>query len=144
MKLGLSIGEVSAATGLSTYTLRYYEKEGLLPFVRKNSAGLRVYTENDLGWISMIECLKATGLTLKGIKQYIDWFKEGDATLPQRLAMFKKQKQDLAQKLTDLNNCMLKLDYKVRLYTEAVKKGSLKKASENKALAAEGARLFPR
>lgn len=56
--MGYSIGQVARKTGLTTHTLRYYEKEGLLPFVRKNSSGLRVFSDNDLGWLAMIECLK--------------------------------------------------------------------------------------
>ena len=67
--MGYSIGQVSKKTGLGVHTLRYYEKEGLLPFVSKTSSGLRTYSDNDLGWIKMIECLKATGMPLTGIKQ---------------------------------------------------------------------------
>ena len=85
--MGYSIGQVSQKMGLTAHTLRYYEKEGLLPFVKKNGAGLRVFSDNDLGWLELIECLKGTGMTLKGIKQYIDWFQEGDSTLKQRLEM---------------------------------------------------------
>lgn len=77
-----SIGQVAAKTGLTVHTLRYYEKEGLLPFVRKSSSGLRMFSDNDLGWLSIIECLKETGMPLKGIKQYIDWFREGDSPCP--------------------------------------------------------------
>lgn len=65
--MGFSIGEVVKKTGLSAHTLRYYEKEGLLPFVTKSSSGLRVYTESDLGWLTMIECLKSSGLQIKEI-----------------------------------------------------------------------------
>ena len=62
---GFNIGEVVKQTGLSAHTLRYYEKEGLLPFVTKNSSGIRVYTTTDLRWLSMIECLKDSGLQIK-------------------------------------------------------------------------------
>lgn len=142
MKLGYPIGQVAKKTGLSVHTLRYYEKEGLLPFVRKNSAGLRMYSDNDLGWLDMIECLKGTGMTLKGIKQYIDWFKEGDATLPERLAMFKQQKSELEKQLATLNLNMEKINYKIKLYTEAVKLGSLEQAGACDNLKKEGSRLF--
>ena len=63
-------------TGLTAHTLRYYEKKGCCRS-SKNSSGLRVFSDNDLGWLAMIECLKDTGMPLKGIKQYIDWFIEG-------------------------------------------------------------------
>ena len=69
--MGYSIGQVAKKTGLTAHTLRYYEKEGLLPFVQKSGSGLRVFSDNDLDWLAMIECLKETGMSLKGIKQYI-------------------------------------------------------------------------
>lgn len=123
-----SIGQVAAKTGLTVHTLRYYEKEGLLPFVRKSSSGLRMFSDNDLGWLSIIECLKKTGMPLKGIKQYIDWFREGDSTLPQRLEMFKQQQLKVLAQIEQFQKYLQKIDYKVRLYEEAVKLGSLDKA----------------
>lgn len=123
-----SIGQVAAKTGLTVHTLRYYEKEGLLPFVRKSSSGLRMFSDNDLAWLSIIECLKETGMPLKGIKQYIDWFREGDATLPQRLEMFKQQQVKVLAQIEQFQEYLQKIDYKVRLYEEAVKQGSFEKA----------------
>ena len=123
-----SIGQVAAQTGLTVHTLRYYEKEGLLPFVRKSSSGLRMFSDNDLAWLSIIECLKETGMPLKGIKQYIDWFIEGDATLPQRLEMFKQQQVKVLAQIEQFQKYLQKIDYKVRLYEEAVKQGSFEKA----------------
>ena len=120
--MGYSIGQVAKKTGLGVHTLRYYEKEGLLPFVR-------IYSDSDIGWLGMIECLKGTGMTLKGIKQYIDWYIEGDSTLEQRLEMFKRQKVKLEEQLAELQKNMAKIDYKISLYTEAVKVGSLDKVS---------------
>ncbi len=123
-----STGQVAAKTGLTVHTLRYYEKEGLLPFVRKSSSGLRMFSDNDLAWLSIIECLKETGMPLKGIKQYIDWFREGDATLPQRLEMFKQQQVKVLAQIEQFQKYLQKIDYKVRLYEEAVKQGSFEKA----------------
>lgn len=123
-----SIGQVAAKTGLTVHTLRYYEKEGLLPFVRKSSSGLRMFSDNDLAWLSIIECLKETGMPLKGIKQYIDWFREGDATLPQRLEMFKQQQVKVLAQIEQFQKYLQKIDYKVRLYEEAVKQCSFEKA----------------
>ncbi len=74
--LSYSIGQVAQKTGLSAYTLRYYEKEGLLPFVKKSDSGMRVYTDSDIAWLSMIECLKATGMPIKEIRLYIKWYSD--------------------------------------------------------------------
>ena len=140
--MGYSIGQVAKKTGLTAHTLRYYEKEGLLPFVKKNSSGLRVFSDNDIGWLVMIECLKGTGMPLKGIKQYIDWFIEGDSTLEKRLQMFKEQKQKLEEQMAQLQKHMEKIDYKIHLYEEAVKRGGFDKVASNKTLEKERKRIF--
>ncbi len=140
--MGYSIGQVAQKTGLSTHTLRYYEKEGLLPFVKKSGSGLSIFSDSDLGWLAMIECLKETGMPLKGIKQYIDWFIEGDSTLQNRLDMFRAQKTHIEEQIAQLQKHMEKINYKIKLYEEAVKKGSLDIASANKRLREERNRLF--
>lgn len=139
---GYSIGQVAEKTGLSPHTLRYYEKEGLLPFLQKSASGLRVFSQNDLNWLAMIECLKETGMPIKGIKQYIDWFIEGDNTLPQRLDMFKLQEKKIKEQLTQLQKNLDKIRYKIKLYTEAVRVGSLEKAHQNKEIEEEGKKVL--
>ena len=115
--MGYSFGQVAEKMGLTAHTLRYYEKEGLLPFVKKTGSGLRIFSDEDIGWLQMIECLKGTGMPLKGIKQYIDWYIEGDATLEKRLEMFKRQKVRLEEQMAQLKQHMEKIDYKISLYT---------------------------
>ena len=137
-----SIGQAARKTGLTTHTLRYYEKEGLLPFVKKSGSGLRVFSDGDIGWLEMIECLKGTGMPLKGIKQYIDWFIEGDSTLPQRLEMFQKQKKNLEEQIALLQKHMAKIDYKIHLYAKAVELGSLEKARIDKGLQKEQQKIY--
>lgn len=139
--MGYSIGQVAQKTGLTAHTLRYYEKEGLLPFVKKSGSGLRVFSDNDLGWLAMIECLKETGMSLKGIKQYIDWFREGDETLPQRLEMFREQKNRVEEQIALFQKHLQRINYKIKLYEVAVKYGSLDKALEDKKLIEEHNRL---
>jgi len=90
----------------------------------------------------MIECLKGVGMPLKGIKQYIDWYREGDTTLPERLEMFKRQKQNLEQQMAMLNKHMEKINYKINLYTEAVKLGSLEQAMNNKKIREEKKKVY--
>lgn len=140
--MGYSIGQVAEKTGLSTHTLRYYEKEGLLPFIKKSGSGLRVFSDGDLGWLAMIECLKETGMPLKGIKQYIDWFIEGDSTLQNRLDMFRAQKTHIEEQIAQLQKHMNKINYKIAFYETAVKKGSLDAASTDKKLQEIKKRLF--
>ena len=140
--MNYSIGQAAAKMGLTAHTLRYYEKEGLLPFVKKSGSGLRVFTESDLGWLVMIECLKGVGMPLKGIKQYIDWFIEGDSTLEKRLQMFKEQKANLEAQMAQLQKHMNKINYKINLYSKAVEKGSLALVQNDSELLKEKERLY--
>lgn len=139
---GFSIGEVVKRTGLSAHTLRYYEKEGLLPFVTKNSSGLRVYTTNDLRWLSMIECLKDSGLQIKEIRQYIEWFRQGDSTLQQRLELFQNRRKALEAEMARMQTVMNKITFKETLYTTALKLGSLSAADEDKTIMRLKKKLF--
>lgn len=140
--MGYSIGQAAKKMGLTAHTLRYYDKEGLLPFVKKNSSGLRSFSEDDMGWLVMIECLKGTGMQLKDIKQYIDWYIEGDSTLVKRLDMFKRQKVKLEEQMAQLQKHMEKIDFKIAYYTEAVANGSTDIYKRNQNLAAEKKRIF--
>lgn len=137
-----SIGQVAKKLGLSAHTLRYYDKEGLLPFVKKTSSGLRSFAETDVEWLIIIDCLKGTGMTLKDIKQYIDWYIQGDSTLEQRLNMFKQQKIKVAEQLAKLKEFQEKINYKIAYYTEAVNNGSDDVHKRNQCLTEEKKRLF--
>ena len=140
--MGYTIGQVAKKMGLTAHTLRYYEKEGLLPFIKKNGSGLRVFSDNDIGWLELIECLKGTGMSLKGIKQYIDWYIEGDSTLEKRLEMFKQQKINLDEQMLQLQQHMEKINYKIAYYSEIITNGSEGVFERNKELAEERERLY--
>ena len=140
--MSYTIGQVAKKMGLTAHALRYYDKEGLLPFVHKSSSGQRVFSEEDLDWLVIIDCLKGTGMQLKDIKLYIDWCQEGDSTLRQRLDMFKSQKTKLEQQMMQLQQYMEKINYKIAWYTEAVANGGIDKVKQNKCLAAEKERIF--
>ena len=113
--------EVSKITGLTTHTLRYYDKEGLLPYVRKLKNGIREFSDDDLNWIKIIECLKSTGLQIKEIKKYIDLHEQGDKTLTERLSLFENQKQKVQEQINILENCMEKINYKIKFFKSAMK-----------------------
>lgn len=108
------IGDFAAVTGLSSPTLRYYEKEGLIKPHRTEN-GLRYYTKQDASWIKFLLHLKSTGMTIEQLKQYVEWRAEGDSTIDKRIAMlqevhdnFEKQFAELQHSWTILND---KLDW---------------------------------
>lgn len=119
-----SISEAADKTGISSYTLRYYDKEGLLPFVKRNSGKKRIFTENDLRWLSLIKCLKNTNMSIKDIKKFIDWYLEGDSTLEKRYQFFLKHKSNVQSQIDDLEKYMEKIDYKIRYYKTAMEAGT--------------------
>lgn len=124
--MSYTIGEVAKKMGLTAHTLRYYDKEGLLPFVDKSESGIRLFKDEDFEWLAVIECLKQTGVQLKGIKQYIDWCMEGDATIQQRYDMFINRKAEAEQQIATLQKALDKIIYKCWYYETALAAGTMK------------------
>lgn len=110
--------------GVAPSTLRYYEKEGLLPFVERTDGGIRTFKDDDFAWLRTIECLKKTGMSIKDIKQFIDWCIEGDATIDKRLALIQKQKDEVNSQIRKLNDTLDMLDYKEWYYQTAKQAGT--------------------
>ena len=79
-----TVGEMAKLLGIPTSTLRYYDKEGLLPFVERSEGGIRVFKDNDYEWLKIIDCLKKTGMPLKDIKEFILMAIQGDDTIDRR------------------------------------------------------------
>lgn len=122
--MAYSIGEVADQTGISEYTLRFYDKQGLMPFVQRSSSGRRMFSQDDMDFIGLISCLKDTGMTLSEIKDFVEMTMEGDATLDQRLELFKQQKAAVKRQIAAANKRLEKLDFKVRYFTAACKAGT--------------------
>ena len=122
--MSYSISQAAKRTGLTEYTLRYYEKEGLLPFVGRTASCIRAFKENDFEWLSLITCLKQSGMPVKQIKEFIDLCSQGDDTLQERLDIFKEHKKDVEAKMEELTKHMQKIDYKIWYYTTAVEAGT--------------------
>ena len=119
-----TIGEAAQRMHLSAPTLRYYDKEGLLPFVDRSAGGARMFKESDFEWLRLIECLKSTGMPIRDIKQFIDWYMEGDTTLPQRRDMFYERRRAVEAQIETLHATLDMIDYKCWYYDTAVAAGS--------------------
>lgn len=127
-----SIGEVAKKLDLTVYTLRYYDKEGLIPFVDRTSSGTRVFKESDIEALKIIECLKSTGMPLKEIKAFIDWCSEGDSTLKQRYEMFMDRKSCVEAQMEELRKTMELIDHKCWYYKTAIDAGTEDIHKENR------------
>ena len=122
--MGYTIAEASKRTGISIHTLRYYDKEGILPFVSRTPSGIRDFKESDFEWLTVISCLKKTGMPIKNIKKYIEMCIEGDPTIADRLEVFNGQKALLGAKMAELQACMDMINYKIWYYETAAKAGT--------------------
>ena len=99
-----TVGEMAQKLGVPTSTLRYYDKEGLLPFVERSSGGIRMFRENDFEWLQVIRCMKKAGMSIKDIRQYIELSMQGDDTIDTRLEMFRHQREVLTQQIQQLQH----------------------------------------
>ena len=128
--MAYTVGEMARRLGVPASTIRYYDKEGLLPFVGRSSGGIRVFTEKDFEWLRIIECLKKTGMSLKDIREYIELAMQGDETIARRLELFRKQRTVLETRMAELQQTMDTLDYKCWFYETAAARGSTEGISD--------------
>lgn len=119
-----SIGEVAKELNLTVYTIRYYDKEGLIPFVERSESGVRLFKESDIAALNVIECLKASGMPIKEIKNFIDWCAEGDATLQHRYDMFMERKATVEAQMAELRKTMEVIEHKCLYYQTALEAGT--------------------
>ncbi|WP_077624871.1 MerR family transcriptional regulator [Sediminibacillus massiliensis] len=119
-----SISEIAKELNLTVYTLRYYDKEGLMPFVERTDNGTRLFKESDIDALKIIECLKSTGMPIKEIKNFIDWCSEGDSTLEQRYHMFIERKQTVEAQMEELKKTMELIEHKCWYYKTALHAGT--------------------
>ena len=119
-----TIGEMADILGVAASTLRYYDKEGLLPFVERTSGGIRRFKESDLEWLVTIEHLKKTGMPIRDIKVFIDWCMAGDTTIACRLALIDRQREAVRAQIAQLEDTMKILDYKHWYYQTALDAGT--------------------
>ncbi|MFV0336915.1 MAG: MerR family transcriptional regulator [Chthoniobacterales bacterium] len=116
----MTISEVCLATGFTADTLRYYEKIGLIPPVKRSSGGKRDYSEKDLEQLNFINCMKKAGCSLEVIEEYRDLYQLGKETVNERLELLTNQKQALMKALNDLQASINYLDNKIE-YTKLQK-----------------------
>lgn len=116
------ISEVAEMMGLSPSTLRYYDKEGLLPNVKRVN-GIRVFEDEDFEWLKLLNCLKNTGMPIKKIKEYVELQKLGEESLEERYKLIKDQREYVKNQIEQLEYYMQELDFKDWYYRTAMEKG---------------------
>lgn len=119
-----TVGEMAKLLGVAPSTLRYYDKEGLLPFVERSKGGIRVFKDSDYEWLKVIECLKKTGMKLTDIKDFIYMAMNGDDTIDDRLALIIKQQTAVIKQMEELQETLDTLNFKRWYYETAKKEGT--------------------
>lgn len=119
-KVTYSIGEFAQLVNITTSTLRYYEQEGLLtPGRDKNN--LRVFTDQDIGWVKFLLHLKGSGMTITELKKYTEWRSMGDQTIYERKNLLEKRKQMVADEMKALQENLDILNRKIEFYEDRLK-----------------------
>ena len=116
-----TIREVCEKTGLTAHTLRYYEKEKLLPSVGRSAGGFRQYSDEDMEKLAMICCLKNTGMSLQEIAQFMALAREGDSTLQARCEMLKKHRESVLERMEEMQRYLDKVTRKYDFYSKRLK-----------------------
>lgn len=118
MDTELSIQQVAAVTQLSTHTLRYYERIGLLAPIERASSGHRRYSGQDIAWIKFLTRLRTTGMPIREMQQFADLRRQGDCTLFQRRQLLETHQQHVQQQLNDLSQNLAIIQEKIQHYKE--------------------------
>ena len=119
-----TVGEMAKLLDIPASTLRYYDKEGLLPFVERSSGGIRMFRESDFEWLQIIGCMKKAGMSIRDIRQYIQLAMQGDDTIDTRLEMFHHQRQVLLDQIREMQHTLETVEYKCWFYETAQAAGT--------------------
>ena len=118
-----TIGQISEMFHLPISTLRYYDKQGLFPDMERQS-GIRKFTDREVEAIRVIECLKASGLEIREIKQFMEWTTQGSATYALRKQLFETRKKAVEKEIRQLQKTLDMLKYKCWYYETAITDGN--------------------
>jgi len=118
----MKIAEVSERYAISTDTLRYYERIGLIWPVNRNASGIRDYTDLDLRRVEFIKCMRSAGLPVEVLIEYVGLVQQGDGTIQTRKEILKEQREQLVARIKEMQKTLDVLDHKIEVYENAVLK----------------------
>jgi DNA-binding transcriptional MerR regulator len=118
----MTIAQISKKYGLTADTLRYYERIGLIPGIKKNKSGIRDYTENDCRWVEFAKCMRGAGLRIEALIEYVALFQQGDETIDARKALLIEQRDQLAVRMAEMQKTLDRLNTKIQRYEQGLRK----------------------
>ena len=116
----MTIAEVSKKYDISADTLRYYERIGLLPPVPRNKSGIRDYDEASCGWIELMKCMRAAGVQIEALIEYVALFQQGDSTINARKEILMEQRDQLMERMADMQQSLDRLNHKIERYEQVL------------------------
>lgn len=111
-----SVGEVSARTGFSIDTLRYYERLGLIEPVARTAGGKRRYREGDIEWLDFVSCLRLTGMPVNGMRHFAQLCRSGEGTIRERIELLSEHGRQVEAELATLRERLAAIQYKISYY----------------------------
>jgi DNA-binding transcriptional MerR regulator len=116
----MTIAEVAAKFDLTQDTLRYYEKVGLIPKVKRTSGGIRNYTDYDCGWIDFIKCMRNAGVQVGALVEYVKLFRQGNSTAEMRKHILLRERDRIAAQLDEMQRTLDRLNVKIERYEKDI------------------------
>ena len=127
----MTIKEVCEKYNVTADTLRYYERVGVIPEVRRTAGGIRDYSEEDIKWVETAICFRSARMPIDLLIEYVRLYRKGDQTLRDRLELLIEAKKRILDERKKYDDALAKLDYKISKYDEAVKTGVLSWDDDN-------------
>src|SRR5215207_9867094 len=116
MTMTRTIQSAAAETGLTRDTLRYYEKIGILPGIARSESGHRRFSEDDMGWIKLVQCLRATGMPIEDLHAYAELAQQGDSTAGERLRLLHDRRRRIKEDMSELATALELVELKIAGY----------------------------
>ena len=112
----MTIGEVSKKYGLTTDTLRYYERIGLIPYVPRKKNGIRDYDESSCKWVEFVKCMRAAGVQIEALIEFVELQQHKETNNERLMEILKDQRKKLINKMDHLKTTIARLDYKIEYF----------------------------
>jgi DNA-binding transcriptional MerR regulator len=123
MTMTRTIQDASSETGVSRDTLRYYERIGILPGIARSKSGHRRFSDDDMGWIKLVQCLRATGMPLEDLHRYAELMQQGDSTAAERLRLLQDHRRRIKDDMAELATALELVERKITGYDEVLARG---------------------
>lgn len=116
----MTIAEVCKQYDISADTLRYYERIGLIPPVPRTKSGIRNYDQASCNWVELMKCMRAAGVQIEALIDYVELYQQGDQTLDARKAILVEQREQLTARMADMQRSLDRLNYKIQRYEQGL------------------------